>query len=115
MELSAKESKVINAASQSIQIIKSADQRKVFNIPLASGSGFKTKPTTRSQSVPNKQQANQSRKLCNRCGKRFHNELYCPARDWNCFACGRAGHTSVVRAHLVVNKGEPLIQFVIHF
>ena len=37
----------------------------------------------------------QSKHKCGRCG-REHNEENCPARNWECFACHRRGHTSIM-------------------
>lgn len=42
-----------------------------------------------------KSKSSQNTKQCRRCGRR-HDEQKCPAKNWQCFACGRQGHTSVV-------------------
>ena len=49
--------------------------------------------TNRSRSKPRFPKEG-SQNVCSRCGSNSHNAQECPAKNWTCFKCNKAGHTS---------------------
>lgn len=55
------------------------------------------------------QSASEIHKTCHLCGK-SHDPMDCPARNWECFSCGKKGHTSFVCRSKPKKSGKSVLK-----
>lgn len=116
MEMVERESRALNPFSQNAVYNRSSNNNNNSQSRFRQNntSSQKSNSTFQNQSNTRPSQSNIPKKYpaCKRCA-RHHNEETCPAWEWECFTCGKLGHTSRVckqksneRIRSQVNKME---------